>query len=574
MAELSASIYQHLLNRDVPLDPFGAMQQGQQSAFGQMALQEARRQKQVEEQTRALYRQYYGQGVPGSGSVVSGSSSLVAGLEPGTMNQGPGTMNQQPGTLQETVNTPYSSDLQAMLSQYQQEGADVTPTPGARTLPGVPGSGSVVSGSPPGTLNQGPRTGMASPHAGVDRAGLARALYQIDPAAGAAAEKAAVESQKAQLEMVGKQNAMVSQVARSILLADTQQAYETGVQYLTQLGIPTQHLPAIYDRRMVEHYYAMSTDAETRLKEAQGRLYGTQAELEPRKLAFEERREKRIGAHQETQEERLELQRLETEQHNRNTEKIQRDANERGWTAEQRQQAQDAETKRHNKAMEDAAQSTASRAGEQAQLAQENQLRDEFTAETKNYRDVRDSWGRIQATGTGKQTATDDYALIYSFMKMLDPQTGIRDAETRNAATVGGLPAEAERWLEWAKGGNILPGDIRQKFVETGQRLYDQYTREFERTKGQYEELAKEGGARPHRVTREMQAVPVPRDGGAAAPPAPATPGAAAPKARKVVTEADIAGAIAESQKAGNTPVTRQQVIDRARAKGYQVPEK
>lgn len=262
------SIYQFLNPQQVtPLDPLGAMQQGQRSAFGQMAFQEARRQQQVEEQTRALYRQHYGQGGTPAGP--------QAGMVP------------QAGAVQETVNTPYSSDLQAMLSQYQQEGADVTPQPGARVLPGA-----------------GPQGLPGQARAGVDTQGLVRALYQIDPKAAQAAEKAAQDSQIGQLEMVGKQNAMVSQVARSILLQDTQQAYEVGVGYLRQAGIPVDHLPPIYDRRLVEHYYGMSTDAETRVKEAQARLVGTQATLAPRKLAVEERDAARL----EQAEERLQAQ--------------------------------------------------------------------------------------------------------------------------------------------------------------------------------------------------------------------------------------------------------------------------
>lgn len=557
MAEVSPSIYQHLLNREVPLDVFGSMQQGQRSALNQMLLQEQRRQRQVEEQTRALYRQYYGQPVSGSSSLVPGSSSLVPGREPGTPNQGP-------GTIQETVNTPYSSDLQNMLSQYQQEGADVTPTPGPRTLPGVPGSGSVVSGSSslvsglepgtmnqgPGTLNQGPRTGMASPHAGVDRAGLARALYQIDPAAGAAAEKAAVESQKAQLEMVGKQNAMVSQVARSILLADTQQAYETGVQYLTQLGIPTQHLPAIYDRRMVEHYYAMSTDAETRLKEAQGRLYGVQAELEPQKLAFEERKESRIGAHQETQEERLEKQRLETEQHHRAMEKIQRDANERGWTAEQRQEREAQERERHNRRLEDLQEGTAARGQTQQQAERENQLRDEYNTLSKDYRTQSDAYGRVQVSAKDP-SAAGDLSMIFSYMKLLDPGSVVREGEQATAANARGIPDAIRNQYNRIMTGERLTDKQRADFTDRAQRLYDQATQDNARIRTQYEERAKRYGVDPRNVTTEFGST-----------------------ARERLSEQDIADTIAASQQPGRTPKTRQQILDDARKAGMQVPEK
>ena len=133
MAEISSSIYQFLDPRRVtPLDPLGHFQQAQQtqqqSAFGQLALQEARRQRQAEEAVRAQLQQRYRE----------------MGTAPASGMGAPG-MSPQPGAVQETVNTPYSSALQGMLSQYQQEGADVTPTPGPRVLPG---GGMPLGGAP------------------------------------------------------------------------------------------------------------------------------------------------------------------------------------------------------------------------------------------------------------------------------------------------------------------------------------------------------------------------------------------------------------------------------------------
>ena len=141
MAELSASVYQLLNQRAVPLDVQGHIQQGQQSAFGQLALQEARRQRQAEEAVRAQLQQRYRE----------------MGTAPAAGMGAPGAPE---GAVQETVHTPYSSDLQAMLSQYQQEGADVTPTPGPRVLPG---GGMPLGGAPAPALREAQPPWRGSP---------------------------------------------------------------------------------------------------------------------------------------------------------------------------------------------------------------------------------------------------------------------------------------------------------------------------------------------------------------------------------------------------------------------------
>ena len=268
MSELSGSIYQHLL-QPLPEPPTvqEAMQQGQRSAFGQLALQEARRQRQAADAVRAQLQQRY----------------RAMGTAPAPGMGAPGAPE---GAVQETVRTPYSSDLQAMLSQYAQEGADVTPTPGARVFPG--------GGMPPGGAPAPAQPPMARQSQDVLTPEVIRQVGMIDPAMAGKLEQESFTRQGDQLKMLGEQNAMVAQVARGILLNDTQDGYVRGVEHLRRSGIPVDHLPARYDRRLVEQYEAMTTDAATRLQEAQAQHQRAQAELVPQKLALDVRQQDRL----------------------------------------------------------------------------------------------------------------------------------------------------------------------------------------------------------------------------------------------------------------------------------------
>lgn len=466
MAESYSSIYSMLQTPPVrPFDPLEAAGQvtqlqaaQQRSAMGQLALAEAQAQRDREAQIRAAYRRAY------SGEGATPGQSTVGQLAP------------QGGAVQETVNTPYGPDLQAMLTQYQQEGADVTPQPGARTLPSE-GGGSPLQ--PP--MARADRGGMP----GGNTSQLVRDLYQIDPQAGQAAEQAARASQTAQLEMVGKQNAMVSQVARAILLSDTQEAYEAGVSFLTQMGIPTQHLPAMYDRRMVEHYYAMSTDAATRINEQKNVLAG-------QRLAIDATAQERLQKEYE-----LDVQKYGLDE-----------------ARSRLQERQATETERHHRATEGQQAETESRQQGQQTFERENTLRDEFNTLTKDYRTQSDAYGRVQASAADP-SAAGDLSLIFAYMKLLDPGSVVREGEQATAANARGVDEGVRSYYNRVLTGERLAPEQRKDFVDRAQRLYDQATRDHTRIKTQQEAKARRYGVNPANVTTEYGSTAAPQQGGA-----------------------------------------------------------
>ena len=72
----------------------------------------------------------------------------------------------------------------------------------------------------------------------------------------------------------------------------------------------------------------------------------------------------------------------------------------------------------------------------QQQRSAELNLQQEYNKLAQPYREVRDAFGRIEAAGTSP-TAAGDAALLTAYMKMLDPTTGVRNEEIRNAENVG-----------------------------------------------------------------------------------------------------------------------------------------
>jgi hypothetical protein len=84
----------------------------------------------------------------------------------------------------------------------------------------------------------------------------------------------------------------------------------------------------------------------------------------------------------------------------------------------------------------------------------EKDLRKEFSAESKVFKDTKDSFGRIRSVG-GSKTAAGDLALIFNFMKMLDPGSVVRESEFRTAE-------QAKSWLSRSEEtGVIVPSSIK-----------------------------------------------------------------------------------------------------------------
>lgn len=83
----------------------------------------------------------------------------------------------------------------------------------------------------------------------------------------------------------------------------------------------------------------------------------------------------------------------------------------------------------------------------------ESKLRKEYSTQTANFQTVKESFGRIRAA---QDSGAGDLSLIFSFMKMLDPGSVVREGEFANAENAGGA---------WDKVGNLY------NRVMTGERL-------------------------------------------------------------------------------------------------------
>jgi hypothetical protein len=101
----------------------------------------------------------------------------------------------------------------------------------------------------------------------------------------------------------------------------------------------------------------------------------------------------------------------------------------------------------------------------------EGGLRKEFNNLSKDFINVRDAYGRIQAAAKDPSPA-GDIALIFNYMKMLDPGSTVREGEFATAQNATGIPEQIKNMYNKAMEGTRLGDTQRNDFVGRAGKLF------------------------------------------------------------------------------------------------------
>lgn len=333
----------------------------------------------------------------------------------------------------------------------------------------------------------------------LNRQGVLADLYKVNPTkaldvqqtwtkADMEQRKSDREDKKAQIEYLVKTNEAVGQLLGGVT---DQATYDQARQIAVQNGIPNaEKMPTTYDPNLVKRLQMMALSAKDQL-EQQWKAMGYDQE------------ERKMGVTM------------------------------RG------QVMADARSRDQNQI----------NAGKQT-LETENKLRDEYNQLTKTFRDVRDSYGRIQESGKGGK-GVNDIALIYAYMKMLDPASVVREGEFATAQNSGGVPGKVIAMYNGLLNGQKLAPTVRAEIINQAGNLYKRAEADNAFMSEQYRNIAVRSGANPDNVITDY---------GSTAKPAGRATGSS-----KTISQADVEATAKASGK------TVQQVMDAARAKGYVV---
>lgn len=106
------------------------------------------------------------------------------------------------------------------------------------------------------------------------------------------------------------------------------------------------------------------------------------------------------------------------------------------------------------------------------QLQTAKQFQDDYARDSKTYTTVRNAYQQIAAAAKDPDAA-GDLSLIFGYMKMLDPNSVVRETEFANAQNAAGVPDQVRNIWNRAMSGERLNPNQRQQFVGQARKLFD-----------------------------------------------------------------------------------------------------
>ena len=119
----------------------------------------------------------------------------------------------------------------------------------------------------------------------------------------------------------------------------------------------------------------------------------------------------------------------------------------------------------------------------------ETTLRKELNADTDDFAKQDAAFGRIVASAEDP-SAAGDLALIFNYMKLLDPGSTVREGEFATAQNSGGVDDRIISQYNQVINGERLTVDQRTDFVGRSERLYEGALQSFDTLSERYRELA------------------------------------------------------------------------------------
>lgn len=135
----------------------------------------------------------------------------------------------------------------------------------------------------------------------------------------------------------------------------------------------------------------------------------------------------------------------------------------------------------------------------QAPVTLAQNLRKEFDAlpEVKNYSVVRSALANIKSASAN---GVGDLSTIFAYMKLLDPNSSVREGEAAAASNAGGVPESIRALWNKALGQGSLTEPLRKQFIAEATRIEQQQRKFYDRAASNYRRMAQANGLNPNDV--------------------------------------------------------------------------
>jgi hypothetical protein len=132
-------------------------------------------------------------------------------------------------------------------------------------------------------------------------------------------------------------------------------------------------------------------------------------------------------------------------------------------------------------------------------FANEKDLRSEFQAQVKPYVELGQAYQKIE-TAAKNPSPAGDIAMVYGFMKVLDPSSVVREGEFATAQNAGSVPDSVRNMYNKALNGERLNEKIRSDFLQQARNLVESQRVMSNDLISRYTEVAKNYKLDPNQV--------------------------------------------------------------------------
>ena len=138
-------------------------------------------------------------------------------------------------------------------------------------------------------------------------------------------------------------------------------------------------------------------------------------------------------------------------------------------------------------------------------------LRKEFTGQTAPYRGVADAFVKIKNAAMNP-SAANDLALIFSYMRALDPASTVREGEFATAQNAAGVDVQVRNLYNKIVSGERLSQPQRQDFLQSAYGMVESQMPNVQQVIDRYTGIASRSGLNPEDiVSNPLQALKIPR---------------------------------------------------------------
>lgn len=148
---------------------------------------------------------------------------------------------------------------------------------------------------------------------------------------------------------------------------------------------------------------------------------------------------------------------------------------------------------------------TATARNVQSNRKAEGDLRKQFDAlpEVKNFKTARQQYYSLRDIALNPSaSAADDIAVIFSFMRTLDPTSTVREGEFATAQNAAGIPDRLRNYYNQLAQGNRLNPQQRRDMVATAYKGYARFRDAYNTAAESYRGYARDYGVSPDNVAR------------------------------------------------------------------------